>query len=351
MQNQINYLAAILTAGLSQKTIPGTDFSKADWNVLMPFIDANHLYSITEKAFRVYKDKSVGQPPRDVFMKCFQENIKRVGDNMKHATEMRQISKEWKAKGRCLLALGGEALSVYYPNLQMRGGSKFVCIPLHQKEQEADAQPGTQDGFEIESNAAETLTSDNLTLTIPVSAVGPFGGRRGDEADAILRSAFHSAPFTMKAGLGIAYPAPVFLALHHLFTAQQLLLNDVQLPFDMLVDWAMMLRTFGSNDSEPFDWSDFLEKAGNLGILPFVQSFTALAVRLTGITLPEGAASLTAADEDVDYLLKCIFESSSATDAAEGRFSRFVGALRNSKKYDRFSDSSSIREAFYHLFK
>lgn len=351
MQSQISYLTAILSAGLLQKTVPETDFSKADWNVLMPFVDSNHLYAITVKAFSVYRDKCAGMPPREVFMKYFSENVEKGSESMKRSAAMRKLSKEWYANGKCPLALGGEVFTVFYPKSQMRGGSEYVCIPLYQKASEDAAPRGGDDSVEMENNVAATITIDNLTVTIPVSAVGPFGGRRGNEADAILRSAFYSAPCTMEPGLGIAYPAPIFLALYHLFTAQQLFINGVRLPFDMVVDWAMMLHALASYGPEKFDWNDFLEKAADLGILAFVQSFTTLAVRLTSVALPEGAASLTASDEDVDYLLNCLLDANSSADVTEGRFSRFLGVLRNSKKYNRFSASSPLREAFHYLFK
>lgn len=346
MQSQISNLVAILNAGLTHKVVPGADLSKADWDKLLPFIEANHLQCIAAHACAVLKKLEQPLPERQVVAKL-RESALRVGTHqMGQQIAIKRMAREWREAGKCPLALGGVAFSVFYPSYVRRGGDTLVCIPLHQKVQDGKAQERLVEQRE----GRRELLADVLKVTVPESAIGSFEGSRGDEADAILRSAFYAGPCELHPGLGIAYPAPAFLALYHLYTAQQLLLNT-HVPFDMVIDWGAMLHGLGVIKEDKFSWTPFLEQLTDLGLLSFAQAFTALAVRLTGITLPEAAASLTATDEDVDYLFNCILDETSAKEVADGRFSRFFDVLRNSKKYSRFSESSPLSEAFHYLFK
>lgn len=348
MQSQINYLTAIISAGLTHKVVPDVDLSKADWEKLIPFIEANHLQSIVMHAFSTLRKHGQPLPDRQIVFKLETDTLGNDAQRIKRQFAITKFSRQWRAEGKCPLALGGLAFSVFYPSYAHRGGDTFLCIPLHQKAAEESAD--TQD------ENIQTCVEGDLKVIVPDSAVGTFGSHRDNEADAILRSAFYAAPCQLHPVLEVAYPVPGFLALYHLYTAQQLLLNAT-LPFEMVLDWGALLHAIGKMDGEKFNWANFIEQVTDLGLLAFVQSFTTLAVRLTGITLPEAAASLTAADEDVDYLLDCILAASATPDAAttgtpaEGRFARFIGVLRNSKKYSRFSTSSPLSEAFRYLFK
>ena len=341
MQSQISYLTAIINAGLTRKVVPGVDLSKADWGKLVPFIEANHLQSIAARAFATLRKLEQPLPDRRIEMSMGEASIVEGPKRMKRQLAIKKMARAWREEGKCPLALGGLAFSVFYPSSALRGGDTLVCIPLLQK---SDAEGGEQRGV-----SSQTY-DDVLKVVVPDSAIGPFNSLRGSEADAILRSAFFAGPCELQPALEIAYPAPAFLALYHLYTAQQLLLN-ARIPFDMVIDWGVMLHGLGQMKEESFNWTTFLEQVTDLGLLSFVQTFTALAVRLTGITLPEAAATLTASDSDVDYLLRCILDEKPAKEVGDGRFSRFFGVLRNSKKYSRFSESTPLSEAFHYLFK
>lgn len=342
MQSQISYLQALITAGLTHKAVPGVDLSKADWDILLPFIEANHLQSIAAHAFSVFQKLEQPLPDRQVVQKLGGSSLNMSTTQTRQQFAIKNLAREWRKAGKCPLALGGVAFSVFYPSYVHRGGDTLVCIPLHQKTEGEDS--GHQ--------SMESLPQDDcLKVVVPDSAIGTFAGSRGDEADAILCSAFYAAPCELHPGLKIAYPAPAFLALYHLYRARQLFLN-AHLPFDMVVDLGALLHGIARLSEEKFSWADFLEKINDLGLLAFAQAISALAVRFTGITLPEAAASLVAAtDEDVDYLHECIFTEVPVKAVSDGRLSRFFGVLRNSKKYNRFSESSPLSEAFHYLFK
>lgn len=345
MQSQISYLTAIISAGLTNKAVSDVDLSKADWDKLTPFIETNHLQNIVAHALSVFEKSGLSLPDRQTIVKLNVASAGGSAQRLRRQFAITKLARQWHAEGKCPLVLGGLAFSVFYPSYAHRGGDTLLCIPLRQK--------AAEESVDTQGESRPASADESLKVVIPDSAIGTFGSRRGNEADAILRSAFYAAPCERHPSLEVAYPAPAFLALYHLYTAQQLLLNT-RLPFDMVLDWGALLHAIVKMDGKKFDWPTFIEQSTDLGLLTFVQAFTALAVRLTGVKLPEAAASLTAADEDVDYLLKCILAASTAdaTDTpADGRFARFFGVLRNSKKYSRFSDSSPLREAFHYLFK
>lgn len=338
IKTQFDSLAALLSAGLTHKITPDVDLSKADWDILMPFVRENHLVGIVNEAMLYYKTKE--QPLPDLKLR---NEIARAAailgiSQLGHFTAMVTLNRQWMAEDRRPLALGGVGLSSLYPPRVIRGGNELACMPIYKS-----AKPDTSEGAQPQD---ETFTVKSLKVTVSTAMLTRANGKRGAHEDAVLGQAFFAAPCSIDKAASMAVPNPGFRALYHLYTAQQLLLNS-RLPFIMVLDWAMLLRLLCSAE---FDWAAFLEQVSDLGLTSFAQSLTALALRFTGDTLPEAAASLTASDEDVAFLFSCIVDGSEDADSDKGRLSRFFGVLRNSKKYSRFSELSPTKEAFRYLF-
>lgn len=341
MQSQISYLTAILNAGFSHKILPNVDISKANWNILNPFFDDNHLQAVVSHAISIYHKHKLPIPSMDVCMRYSAAALNHTSAHLKLRHSLRDFVAQKREEGHLFLALGGEALSTFYPASSMRGGDTMVCIPLYQNTDNG--------GSELKAGDSACFELEGCKIVIPNSVAGSYSGSHDTEADTILHGVFSSGPCDMHPLFGIAYPNPTFLALYHLYTAQKLLLN-AQLPFEMLIDWATLLHTLSKLGEDKFNWASFFENVHDLGLTDFASAFSVLAVRMTGIDLPEAAASLVADEKDVDYLLQLLLSPDTVT-VAEGRISRFIGALRNADKYRRFSASSSIKEAFYYLFK
>lgn len=346
MQTQFNNLAALLALGLLKKPCPGVDFAKADWDVLEPFLVSNRLEQITRRAFACLTAAKQPLPPTEVVFRFMNKGVQGLGASVARTKSTLEFSKKWVAEGKRPLAIGGTVFSRFYPSPALRGGDVLVCIPLCRN---------TPDEVKVHTTAEEqAFDCPSLRVVVPSSAVGPFGTNRGEEADAVLRSVFFSAPCVLDPVLGLAYPNPEFMALYHLYTAQQLLLHS-RMPFVMLIDWIMLLHALVFRTEAKFDWAAFKEHVSDLGLLRFAQRFTVLAQRLTSIKLSDSVAWLTedVADADVDYLYECLVTGVDAAPAAEevkSRFSRFADVLRNSKKYSRFSDVSPAKQAFRYLF-
>lgn len=346
MQSQFNNLAALLALGIVKKPCPGVDFSKADWDVLEPFLVSNNLEQIVRRAFACLTAAKQPMPPTEIVFRFMDKGVQGLGANATRAKSTLEFSKKWVDEGKRPLAIGGTVFSRFYPSPTLRGGDTLVCIPLRRNAPD-DVKVNTTDG-------EQSLDYPSLRVVVPSSAAGPFSTNRGEEADAVLRSVFFSAPCVLDQTQGLAYPNPEFMAVYHLYTAQQLLLHS-RMPFIMLIDWIMLLHALVFRTEDKFDWAAFQEHISDLGLLRFAQRFTILAQRLTSIKLSDNAAWLTegVTDEDVDYLYECIVTGVDADPAAEegkGRFSRFVDVLRNAKKYSRFSDVSPAKQAFRYLF-
>lgn len=338
MKTQIDYLAAILTAALSQKVMPGVDLLQAKWDVLLPFLQSYKLMQMAQNAINFYSKNGQTLPDDKVCKAIRSAAVPALVEHLNREKSVVAFTKTWLAEGKRALVLGGLGLAKFYPNASFYGDNELLCLPIY-KEQKGDEEPTETQRFEFET----------LQITIPASAEGPFSGKRGSEHDAVLRKAFVAGPCTLDYLRGLALPNITFLALYHLYNAQQQLLHTT-LPLRMVIDWAMLVRHI-SADAKDFNWADLLEMVDDLGLTSFAQALTALAVRLTGISVPDGAASLTASPADVEYMFKCAVQpGTAAADEHQGRLSRFIGTLRNSKKYSRFSDISPAAEAFHHLF-
>lgn len=337
MLTQYNHLAAILTAGLSKKIIPGTDLTKADWAILEPFLAEQGLMCIADSAFKHLQKNDVALPGRSQCVKITCAAMSQQLERAKHQADLALLSAEWRAEGKCVLILGGEAFAPFYPKATMRGGDDLLCVPVY-KDKEPEAPLEGQD-----------FTYRSLRVAIPAAAEVPFSGKRGKEQDAVLARCFFATPCSLDAKTGMAYPNPAFCALYHLYLSQHQVLHS-RLPFRSVLDWAVLLRLLSQLKAEKFDWAVFLEYVADLGLMPFAKIMTELAVRLTGVDRPEACAVLTATDEDVDYLLQCIFGEEVEESASQGRLSRFMGVLHNSKKYSVFTDLQPRKEAFRHLF-
>lgn len=340
MKTQFDALATILTAGLSQQIDAQTDLSSADWDLLLPFFTDQQLKPAARAGLALCSEKGLPTPDAKTLFKFTSESVIRELGFVKVEKEIQDLASAWKAEGKCPLGIGGVAFSRCYPRPMLCGTDELVCIPLY-KEKNADA----------EALRGTTIERGPLKVTVADSAAGPFSGNRSEHQNAVLRQAFFSAPCTLDTTLGLAYPNLLFRALYHVHTAQQQLMYSA-MPFRMIVDWAMLLRFIASSEREKLDWAAFNESIADLGLTAFLRSFTALAVRLTGVTLPAEAAEYTASDDDVRYLYESVIDPQPAPAPGEedGRFSRFIGVLRNSKKYSRFSDISPTKEAFRYLF-
>lgn len=346
MQTQFNNLAALLALGILKKPCPGVDFSKADWDVLEPFLVSNHLEQIVRRAFACLTAAKQPMPPTEVVFRFMNKGVQGLGENATRMKSTLEFTKKWVDEGMRPLAIGGTVFSRFYPAATLRSGDTLVCIPLRRN---------APDDVKVSTTVEEqSIDYPSLRIVVPDSAVGPFSANRGEEADAVLRSVFFSAPCVLDPTLGLAYPNPEFMAVYHLYTAQQLLLHS-RMPFIMLIDWMMLLHALVFRTEDKFDWTAFKEHISDLGLLRFAQRFTVLAQRLTSIKLSDDVAWLMedVADEDVDYLYECVVtgvDADPATEGEKGRFSRFVDVLRNSKKYSRFSDVSPAKQAFRYLF-
>lgn len=343
MKTQFNYLAALLTAGLTQKTDSSVDLSQANWAILTPYLLEHRLLGIANDGLAAYASAELPMPDREVVSKYRSAATSLRLAHITYRSSIIGLSREWLADEKRPLALGGFAFASLYPKSSNSGIDELVCIPLYKNTKDENvATKSTETGtFQVKS----------IRVTVLDSAVSPLIRKHGDEYDAILRKVFFAEPCTVEPVLALAYPNMMFRALYHLFCSQQLLLNT-HLPLRAVIDWAMLLRSLSVEGAPAFDWSAFHEYAGDLGLTTFTKAFTALAVRLTGIELPEGAASLTASADDVAYLYDCLMDEEQTPDpTTQGRFSRFMGVLRNSKKYSRFSDLSPAGEAFGYLFK
>lgn len=337
MLTQINHLAAILSAGLSKKIIPGTDLSQVDWTILEPFLAEQGLMCIAESAVKYLQKNGTTVPGRGLCIKIACASANQKLERSKHITDLAMLSAEWRADGKCVLVLGGEAFAPFYPSASMRGGNDLLCVPVY-KDKEPEASLDGQD-----------FAYRSLRVTVPSAAEAPFSGKRGKEQDAVLAKCFFATPCSLDAKTGVAYPNPSFCALYHLYLSQHQVLHG-RLAFRAVLDWAVLLRLLSQLKAEKFDWAEFLEYIADLGLMPFAKILTALAVRMTGLALPEACAELTASDEDVDYLLQCIFSEEVEEAAGNSRLSRFMGVLHNSKKYSTFTDLKPRKEAFRHLF-
>lgn len=345
MQTQFNNLAALLTLGLSKKNIPDADLSKADWGVLVPFIFTNHLVPIARSAFGQLAEKKLPTPPAEVANKIIYEAVQGLVKHPKRMHDIIEFTTKWVKEDKRPLAIGGYVFSRFYPNRSLRNEDTLVCVPLRRN---------APDDVEVGATNEQNLEFRTLRVVVPDSATGPFSMKGGEGADAVLRTVFFSEPCVLDQANGLAYPNPEFLALYHLYSAQQLLLHS-RVPFIMVVDWAMLLNALMLRAQEKFNWAGFREHVTDLGLLRFTQRFTALAQRLTGIELSAELSWLTddVSDKDVAYLYECIItgvEADTTSVEEKGRFSRFADVLRNSKKYSRFSDVSPAKQAFRYLF-
>lgn len=345
MKSQYNNLAAILSLGISKKTVDGADLSQADWGMLEPFLVSNHLEQITRRAFAMLCTEKQPLPPAEVVARFMDMGVRAIGNHVVRLKSTRAFSAKWVKDGWRPLAIGGMAYRHFYQVPALRNDDTLVCVPLCRN------APGD---VKVDAFEAQTIDYPELRIEVPSTAVGPFSTNPGEEADAILRSVFFGAPCELDSTLGLAYPNPEFMAVYHLYTAQQLLLHS-RVPFIMLVDWIMLLDTLVVRTEQHFDWATFREHINDLGLLRFTQCFTVLAQRMTGVALAGSVAWLTenVTDKDVNYLYECLVadaEPDSAPAEDKGRFSRFVGVLRNSKKYSRFSDVSPAKQAFRYLF-
>lgn len=336
MQTQFDHLAAVLTAGLSRTVHPATDLSQANWDVLLPYILQHGLASIAFRGVSYLKELGHPMPPTQLLLKLSGAASSSDIQSIRITSALLKFSLQWKHEGKCPLGLGGVALAPYYPFKSMYGAPELVCIPLYR---EAGSQP--------EASGEQTLTVGPVSITIPDSAAGPFGGKGQGEHTAMLLKAFYSAPCSIDRATGLAVPNPLFLALYHLFTAQQHLLHT-HLSLRMVIDWGAIVHHLGQVPD--FDWALFTDLLADLGLPSFAKAITELAVRLTGVELPEGAAFLTAAEDDAMLLYRCTLSEGSGDEPDQGRFSRFIGVLRNSKKYSRFTELSPTKEAFRYLF-
>lgn len=345
MQTQFSNLAALLALGILKKPCPDVDFSKADWDVLEPFLFSNQLEQIARHAFACLAKAKQPTPPAEVVSRFMFKGVQGLGERATRKRSTLQFSKKWVEEGKRPLAIGGIVFSRFYPSAILRGGETLVCIPLRRN---------APDNVEVSTSEEQSLDYPYLHVEVPSTAVGPFSAQCGEEADAVLRSVFFSAPCELDPYVGLAYPNPEFLAVYHLYTAQQLLLHS-RVPFIMLIDWIMLLHALVYLPEDKFDWAAFKEHITDLGLLRFTQRFTVLAQRLTSIKLSDNVAWVTedVTDDDVNYLYECLITGVDADPAAEeskGRFSRFAEVLRNSKKYSRFSDVSPAKQAFRYLF-
>lgn len=337
MLNQINYLATILTAGLSQKAKVNVDWTQADWGVLLPFLEKNRLMGIAQRGLKQYIDNGLPMPSKDVWKTISSQAVSMNLENIALHTNLMALARKWGAEDKRPLALGGIAFAPYYPNPRLDYSTELECVAVYKEGKGKD-------------DAAETSFEEGrLKVKVVETATSSFRGQNGDHEDAVLRKAFLAGPCGLDPGTLVAYPNLNFRALYLLYTAQQQLLHN-HLPFGKLLDWAMVIRRVGETNANIFCWELFLEQVEDLGLLPFVQNFTALAVRLTGVDVPALGKSLLVDGADTDYLFTCITADAPTTDGDGNRFSRFVGVLRNKKKYEQFSEVSPTKQAFRYLF-
>lgn len=337
MQNQINSLAALLTAGLSQKAKVNTDWTQADWSVLLPFLEKNRLTAIALRGLTQYKDNGLPMPDKDVYKTISSQAMSMNLENIALHANMLTLARKWEAEDKRPLALGGMAFASYYPNARLHYANEFECVAVY------------KEGCEKGEAAATSFKVGQLNIKVVDTATGPFANKNCEHEDAVLRQAFLAGPCALDRNTLVAYPNLNFRALYLLYTARQQLLHSY-LPIGKVLDWAMVICRVGAMQANIFSWELFLEQLNDLGLFPFAQSFTALAVRLTGVEMPALGASLLADNPDTDYLYQCIVDEAAAHTDGDSRFSRFIGALRNKKKYEQFSELSPTKQAFRYLF-
>lgn len=337
MQNQINYLAAILSAGLLQKTNADIDLTKADWKTIVAFLRTNRLTVIARSGLALYKEQGLPIPDQKVWMKIHGDAVSAEITSLSMAAAVMRLSQQWVKEGKRPLALGGLAFADCYPMPNLHYSTELECLPLYK-------EGGMKDGGE-----AAQFKEGKLSVSVVDSLAGRFGSVQCDHQEAVLRQAFSVGHCTLHPAYQVAYPNLNFRALYLAFTAQQELLQG-KLSFGKVIDWAMVLRCIGQSAPEAFDAALFLQQVEDLGLLAFTQSITALAVRLTAVEVPASVAALVSPDADADYLFACILDHSPIAIEQSSRFARFMGVLRNKKKYEQFTDVSPTKQAFRYLF-
>lgn len=337
MQKQINCLAAILTAGLTQKTNEHIDWTAADWDVILDFLRKNRLMGVANSGFAQYKENGLPLPDQKVRAATLGKTVNMTLETTALHASMIKFGRAWEAEGKRPLALGGMAFAAYYPSPRVHYATELECMELYKEGKKEDA------------NAETSFEVDRLKVKVVDSATGSFDSKNRGHEEAVLRKAFMASPCTLDRSTLVAYPNLNFLALYLVYTAQKQLMCS-HLPFGKVLDWAMVLRRIGKSEANKFDGELFLEQVGDLGLLPFVQSFTGLAVRLTGVDVPASGKSLLVDGVDTDFLFRCILDETKAPADNSSRFSRFVDVLRNKKKYDQFTEQSPTKLAFRYLF-
>lgn len=333
--SQISYLAALVTAGLSKKKISDVDLSKADWSLLKPYLVDNDLLSIVGEAFKVFPEYIEASAPHSKAL--LQQAVRYNLETLSCSTELDKLAGEWSKEGKGLLAVGGMVLAKNYPAPHSRGGRTIVCTPLVTNKENVAAER-----FSFEEFDRGSLHVCVLSTLVP----------QDTDADAaivaqVLEDAFFSAP-CRRYGVSGLMPNSLFTALYLLNGAHHQFIDGV-MNIRVLLDWAMVLRAIGEREPD-FDWGVLAEKCEALGITHFVHVLTAAAVRLTGVELVAGAASLgVASADDADLLLGYVLDP--AKSAPTSRLGKFASVFLNSKKYSRVMGVSPVSAAFRALFK
>lgn len=335
--NQISYVSALLTAALSDKKAAGVDYTQADWTAVCEFMKEQGYSALYVKGYDALNKLGVELPATKEMLKfrmSVTDDLIRFGRELNH---LRKFCYEWQKAGRVVLALGGLGFADCYPSTNQCGATEVPFMTLYR-----DAE-----SFKGHTEKAERYTAGPWTLIPADKAVGDRSDKREGEMDSQLQEAFHAGQCKSDNYFGFVKPSPLFRALYHLYHCQEQLLAG-SLPFRSVVDWALLLRHLAAQP-EAFDWADLWTRAEAMGLANFCATLTALGQRLTGVELPEAAVRTTAQQDDADVLLDYILNPV-GEEKSGNRFGRFVGVLRNSKRYSRFTDISVVGEAFRQLF-
>lgn len=335
-QSQILYVTVLLQAGLLQQVPTNVNLEQGNWDVILPYLAAQHLEGLAGQGLAFLKSKDAATVQPKVFAQLGMNGIKDTMAYTRCSTDITKFSRVWNAAGKQVLALGGLALAPLYPSPNARGGNELVCVPLYKKDATADER-----NVKIES----PFDFGSLRIVVPETAAATADAKHRAAHDAVLNAAFASAPCTIDARQLTLRPNYMFWALYHLQLTHSAAMSG-QFTLISAIDWAMLLRRISAADTQ-FDWAAFRQQAAALGVTRFATSLTTLAVRLTGIQLPADALGDTD-DKGADLLLASTFATTGS--AAASGVKGFVEVLRNHDFYAHNSDGSVIGRAFSKLF-
>lgn len=334
--SQLSSLATLLHAGLSKTKSPVDDLTNADWSVLRPYLVENELLPIVGTAFKAFPEYLEAAGPQG--KELLKQSIEYGLEMLPLERTIMKLASEWRKENKVMLVVGGMVNAKNYPSPKVRGGHTVVCTALA-----TDKAKDAAGKFGVEEYDLDKLHVCVLSTLVP---------QGDDEASVhvakVLEESFFSAPCLVYNAFAVM-PNNQFSILY-LLNAAYSQFTEGTMDVRVVIDWAMLLRRIGLQDEE-FDWNALQEKIEALGYTNFAQVLTSAALRLTGVTLCEGAQKVKgeAPDSDVEILLGYALEPSKPSITS--RWSKFTSILRNHKKYSKVMGVSPVSAAFRALFK